>query len=221
MSSAEARPLVDLLIAESLWRRATSDTPALKSIDGGIRSDCVSDFRILDQERIRDACHEVLARYVDQRPVGHAGAMGIIRAEIEKKRGHRAIRKLMVDAGSAIQRLKPVFLMSPLSVAQFLPPGRITFDLVIIDEASQVAPEDALGAIARTKQVVVVGDHKQLPPTNFFKLINVGDDDREEDTEDSIRPDRPSDFESILTLSRSRGMSEGCSNGTIEANIRR
>jgi superfamily I DNA and/or RNA helicase len=107
--------------------------------------------------------------------------MGIVSAEIDKKRGHRALRKLMSDAGSAIQRLKPVFLMSPLSVAQFIQPGRLSFDLLVIDEASQVAPEDAVGVVARAKQIIVVGDHKQLPPTNFFKMVNAGDDDGEED----------------------------------------
>ena len=100
--------------------------------------------------------------------------------------------------------------MSPLSVAQFLPPGRITFDLLVIDEASQVAPEDALGVVARTKQIMVVGDDKQLPPTNFFKIVNAGDeyDDDEEDIANVPRVDRPTNFESILTLARTRGMSE-------------
>ena len=69
----------------------------------------------------------------------------------------------MSDAGSAVQRLKPIFLMSSLSVAQFLPPVALIFDLLVIDEASQVAPEDALGVVARAKQVVLVGDDKQLP----------------------------------------------------------
>src|SRR5262249_13001344 len=151
------------------------------SIDGNVRSEHVSKFRELDQQRIRLARHEVLARYVDRRPNGHVGEMGVIRAEIGKKRGHRAIRKLMTDAGSALQRLKPVFLMSPMSVAQFLKPGQLSFDLLVIDEASQVAPEDAFGVIARAKQIVVVGDDKQLPPTNFFKMVNARDDDRGDD----------------------------------------
>jgi very-short-patch-repair endonuclease len=204
----EARPITDLLIAEALWRRATADNPELTSIDGAIRGEHVEEFRDLDQQRIRAARHEVLARYLDQRPSGYAGAMGIIRAEIEKKRGHRAIRKLMADAGSAVQRLKPILLMSPLSVAQFLAPGQLSFDLLVIDEASQVAPEDALGVVARAKQIVIVGDDKQLPPTNFFRMVNAGDDDEEEENEPSSKSDRPTDFESILTLSRTRGMSE-------------
>jgi very-short-patch-repair endonuclease len=208
IAPTEARSITELLIAESLWRRATSDNPELSSIEGDIRSECVLEFRDLDQQRIRAARHEVLAHYLDQRPNGYAGSMGIIRAEIEKKRKHRSIRKLMTDAGSAIQQLKPIFLMSPLSVAQFLPPGRIKFDLLMIDEASQVSPEDALGVVARANQIVVVGDDKQLPPTNFFKIVNAGDDYEEEDDDEATQPDRPTDFESILTLARTRGMSE-------------
>jgi hypothetical protein len=203
----EAHPITDLLISETLWQRAAKEDPELFSIEGDVRNEQVERFRELDQQRIRLSSHEVLGRYLDQRPNGSAGEMGIIRAEIEKKRGHRAMRKLMLDAGSAVQRLKPIFLMSPLSVAQFLPPGRLTFDLIVIDEASQVTPEDAFGAMARAKQIIVVGDDKQLPPTNFFKIVNAGDDDDGEDDE-PIRPDRPSDFESILTLSRAKGMTE-------------
>jgi very-short-patch-repair endonuclease len=204
----QVRPVTELLISEALWRRATADCPDLTRIDGVARSAHVTEFRDLDQRRIRAARQEVLARYLDRRPNGHAGEMGIIRQEIDRRRGHRAVRKLMKDAGSAVQQLKPVFLMSPLSVAQFLPPGRLTFDLLVIDEASQVSPEDALGVVARAKQVVVVGDHKQLPPTNFFKMVNAGDDDPDENDEEAAIDVRASDFESILTLARTRGISE-------------
>ena len=204
----EARSITELLIAESLWRRAATEDPELSTLDGNARTECVLEFRDFDQQRIRAARHEVVARYLDQRPNGYAGAMGVIRGEINKKRGHRPIRKLMVDAGSAIQQLKPIFLMSPLSVAQFLPPGRLNFSILMIDEASQVAPEDALGVVARANQIVVVGDDKQLPPTNFFKIVNAGDEYAEDDSEKTLQPDRPTDFESILTLARARGMSE-------------
>ena len=71
---------------------------------------------------------------------GSGGEMGVIRAEIGKKRRHLPIRRLLERAATAVQKVKPVFLMSPLSVAQFLPPGRIEFDLLVIDEASQVPP---------------------------------------------------------------------------------
>ncbi len=205
---ADARPVADLLIAEALWRRATRENPELMVIDGTERSDCVAEFRQLDERRIQVARQEVLESYLSRRPGGHHGDMGIIRAEIGKKRGHRAVRKLIDEAGTAVQRLKPIFLMSPLSVAQFISPGRLSFDLLVIDEASQIAPEDALGVVARAKQIVVVGDHHQLPPTNFFKTVSAGgeqDDDGEEATTTATRPGH---YESILTLARSRGMSE-------------
>lgn len=80
-----------------------------------------------------------------------------------------SIRRIMAEGGDVIQKLKPVFMMSPLSVAEFLPPENIRFNLVIFDEASQIRPEDALGAIIRGEQTIVVGDRYQLPPTDFFE----------------------------------------------------
>jgi very-short-patch-repair endonuclease len=202
----EASPMAELLIAEALWRAGCGDDPVLDRIDGELRSETVLRFRALDRERIALARLEVLARYCAQRPNGQAGEMGIVRAEIGKKRRHLPIRRLMEVAGPAIQRLKPIFLMSPLSVAQYLPPGRLSFDLVVIDEASQVPPEEAIGVIARGRQVVVVGDDKQLPPTNFFRMV-AGEDEAEE-AADAMPAARPRDFESILTLARARGHAE-------------
>jgi very-short-patch-repair endonuclease len=206
IKDCEAVPITELLIAEALWNRARLGDPILDQIDGAQRSRTVLRFRELDRKRIQLASSEVLGRYLDRRPDGQAGQMGIIRAEIGKKRRHLPIRKLMEQAGSAVQKLKPVFLMSPLSVAQFLPPGRITFDLVVIDEASQVSPEEALGVIARGRQIVVVGDDKQLPPTNFFKMASPDDDEEVAETADVSG--RTRDFESILTLARARGVAE-------------
>lgn len=100
--------------------------------------------------------------------VGELTELGLIKHEVSKKLRHCKIRDLMSRAGDAVQALKPCFLMSPLSLARFLPAESISFDLVIMDEASQIKPEDAIGAILRAKQLVVVGDPKQLPPTSFF-----------------------------------------------------
>jgi very-short-patch-repair endonuclease len=102
----------------------------------------------------------------------------LIEHELNKKKRHIPIRQLVRRASHALQALKPCFMMSPLSVAQYLAPGQIEFDLLIMDEASQVRPEDALGAIARSQQIVIVGDPKQLPPTQFFeRLVNEEDED--------------------------------------------
>ena len=80
------------------------------------------------------------------------------------------IRKILKKSIRAVQELKPCFMMSPQSVARYLDPLTSEFDLLIIDEASQVQPATAIGAIARSKQIVIVGDPKQLPPTDFFKV---------------------------------------------------
>ena len=79
--------------------------------------------------------------------------MGVLNGEIARKSGHMPLRKLFKLAGEAVQAIKPVFMMSPLSVAQFLEPGAVEFDLLVIDEASQIEPVDALGAIARRYRV--------------------------------------------------------------------
>jgi very-short-patch-repair endonuclease len=204
----QAGPMTELLVAEALWASACSDNPDLKMIDGNERTQIVSDFRALDRKRIELARSEVLASYTERRPSGNAGEMGVIHGEIGKKRRHLPIRKLIEKAGGAVQRLKPVFLMSPLSVAQFIPPGRLTFDLVIIDEASQVPPEEALGLVGRGRQLVVVGDDKQLPPTNFFRMVAEDEEDDEEQSNDTIPTSRSRDYESILKLFRARGTTE-------------
>jgi very-short-patch-repair endonuclease len=92
----------------------------------------------------------------------------LLQFEMGKKRKHIPIRKLVQRAGRAMLDLCPCWMMTPTAVAQFLPPGPIEFDLVIMDEASQLNPEDAWGAITRGKQLLVVGDPKQMPPSDFF-----------------------------------------------------
>ena len=79
------------------------------------------------------------------------------------------VRNLFGRAGTALRQLKPCFMMSPTSVAELLPRDSDLFDIVIVDEASQMLPCDALGTIARAKQTVIVGDPKQLPPSTYFQ----------------------------------------------------
>ncbi|MCA9732207.1 DUF3320 domain-containing protein [candidate division KSB1 bacterium] len=124
----------------------------------------------------------------------------MLNREFNKKRRHMPIRKLVEYAGDAIQAIKPVFMMSPMSIATYIPPAILDFDLVIFDEASQVKPVDAFGAILRGKQTLVVGDSKQLPPTNFFdSLFNSDEDEEFEDV---------GDMESILSLFLAKGAPE-------------
>ena len=97
-------------------------------------------------------------------------AMKFLRRELARQRGLSPLRVTMKNALPAIRVIKPCFLMSPQTVAQFLDDPTTKFDLVIFDEASQLPTEDAVGTILRGHQLVVVGDPKQLPPTNFFAV---------------------------------------------------
>ena len=107
--------------------------------------------------------------------------MELIENEVSKKTRFIPVRDLTRRAGRALIELKPCWMMSPLAIAQYLPFGTLTFDLCIIDEASQMPPEDAFGALARCRQTMVVGDTNQLPPTNFFKTML--DEDEVDDDE--------------------------------------
>jgi very-short-patch-repair endonuclease len=94
--------------------------------------------------------------------------VAILNKELNKKRNIMPLRKLFKMIPNLLMRLKPCLMMSPLSVSYFLETEAYHFDLVVFDEASQIFPEDAIGAIFRGSQVIIVGDSKQLPPTNFF-----------------------------------------------------
>jgi len=126
----------------------------------------------------------------------------LIYNELSKQKRHIPVRDLMHRAGGSIQKIKPCFMMSPLTVAQYLRPGELFFDLVVIDEASQLRPEDALGGVARAKQIVVVGDPKQLPPPSFFQHTNAGDDEEEDFIADAIMDMALSSFRPARILSR-------------------
>ncbi len=106
--------------------------------------------------------------------------MALIENEISKKQRFIPVRDLTQRAGEALAELKPCWMMSPLAVAQYVPKGSVKFDLCIIDEASQMPPESAIGALLRCDQAVVVGDTNQLPPSTFFKTM-IDDEDVDED----------------------------------------
>jgi very-short-patch-repair endonuclease len=109
--------------------------------------------------------------------------VSILKRENEKKRRLKPIRDLLEEIPDLIFSLKPCFMMSPLSVSQYINPNKIKFDVVIFDEASQIMPEDAVSCLMRAKQAIVVGDTQQLPPTNFF-MSRQDDEIVEEEIED-------------------------------------
>ncbi|MDD3056600.1 MAG: DUF4011 domain-containing protein [Aliarcobacter sp.] len=159
----------------------------------------IKTFKELDLKLI-ELNRQKIAYLTSQReiPFGYRGNRksdltdySLLENEINKKKRHIPIRQLVARASGALKALKPCFMMSPLSVSQYLPPNQIEFDVLIVDEASQLRPEEALGSIARVKQMVIVGDPKQLPPTSFFDSMSKNDED-----DDTVA----SESESILDI---------------------
>ena len=175
--------------------QAWNNNKILLSINNQQRQKLLEDFQTSDLSMITMNQQRIVAEHYDRLPRSQIpGQVAILQNEFNKKRRHLQIRKLMEKAGNAVQALKPIFMMSPMSVATYLPPEDVQFDLVVFDEASQIRPADALGAIARGKQIVVVGDQKQLPPTTFFDV----------DMESDATEDVVGDYESILSLFMAR-----------------
>lgn len=141
----------------------------------------IEKFKELDATVASTAAEYIAAKTAGQVP-DRSGAntpaeYGVLARELQKKTRHKPIRALVAEMGAALTNLTPCFMMSPLSVAQFLPADFALFDLVVFDEASQITTWDAIGAIARGKNVIVVGDPKQMPPSNNFGRVDVDDSD--------------------------------------------
>lgn len=156
------------------------------------RAALVADFRRLDKQLLHDASEGVVENCNVARPKVALGAASLIEREANKKRRHMPVRRLLAETVEIATALKPCFMMSPLSVSQFLPATH-RFDVVIFDEASQIRPADAINCIYRGKQLIVAGDDRQLPPTSFFDA-HIGEDD------DSYEEDAFDEFESILGM---------------------
>ena len=158
------------------------------------------ELRSLDRAEVVAAIHrnpESLPEGVNSGPRGAYTEMGLILNECRKQKRHRPLRHLFEYAGGALRGLKPCWMMSPGTLASLVPRGTTEqFDLVIVDEASQMPPERAFGLISRAGQCVVVGDPKQLPPTSFFqRTASVDETDVDNDVDTEVL-----DEESILDL---------------------
>ena len=188
----------DRAFAEKSLEEMLSATPELAGFAGLAHDERVALYRQLDKRLTDLARRMVFAKLAAALPRRRSGPcpegseLGMIKRECEKKSRQKAVRTLLAESRTLLPVLKPCFLMSPLSVAQYLPIDAPPFDLVVFDEASQIPVWDAVGVIARGKQLIVVGDPKQMPPTSFFQKGDTEDEDEEPD-EDAI-----ADQESIL-----------------------
>ena len=190
----------------SWWLKRTVDSDrVLREFSSADHERKIQEFRAADrrfQKLTQDHIVATLSSKVPSATAAAVGAdseMGRLRRELQKQRRHLPVRQLVQGLPTLLPRLKPCLLMSPLSVAQYLDAGHSQFDLVVFDEASQIAVWDAVGVIARGRQLVVVGDPKQLPPTSFFTRSS-------DDGDSAVDEQQVEDLESILDECLGAGM---------------
>jgi very-short-patch-repair endonuclease len=194
----------------SLWRDAVYEqVPALRQFSTDHHERLIQQFRDLDRRAIRATAGRIrwlqLSRKDRPRVTTFeppsSSELGRLLREVHKKRRHLPLRKLFAALPNLLLQLKPCVMMSPLAVSTYFENPDICFDLVIFDEASQVRPHDAIGAIYRGRSLVVAGDQKQLPPTSFFERVLEDGDAASEDQETALE-----DFESILDVCCTLGL---------------
>jgi very-short-patch-repair endonuclease len=173
--------------------------PELFTVRAVDRDALVEKYRQLDRALIAAATGGIIRACNARRPRTDIGESAVIHREAEKKKKHMPVRTLIERSRHVTQAIKPCFMMSPLAVSQYLP-ADLHFDVVIFDEASQVSPGDAINCIYRGSALILAGDQKQLPPSNFFRGTTA--DDEQEWSEDS---DDTAEFESILDLAKASG----------------
>lgn len=178
----------------SWWSGAIiGEDEVLRTFSTPEHSATIMQFREIDSLFLKLTAEFIAARLSggipEQEDIRRSSQWGILQREIRKKARHKPIRQLTQEIPEVFSTLAPCVMMSPLSVAQYLPADQSLFDVVIFDEASQITVWDAVGSIARGRQVIVAGDPKQMPPTNFFARSN-------DDSDPAI--DDEGDLESIL-----------------------
>lgn len=185
-------------------KKAVDNEPVLCMFSTADHERKIGEFRQADERFQKLSQQYIVAKLSGQIPSsagiepGADSELGRLRRELQKQRKHMPIRQLMQTLPTLLPKLKPCMLMSPLSVAQYLDPAHAQFDVVVFDEASQIPVWDAVGVIARGRQLVCVGDPKQLPPTNFFNRVD--------DSEEGVGDENIQDLESILDECLSIGM---------------
>lgn len=172
------------------------DSEKLGPLRAAERDSLIAEFADLDAKFVDLTAASIMNACNNRRPTTALGSAAVIQREAEKKKKHMPIRRLLDQTRDVTLAIKPCFMMSPLTVSQFLMPD-FKFDVVIFDEASQIQPQDAINCIYRGRQHIIAGDQKQLPPTSFF--------DAHADDGDEWEEDQVETYESILDKAKSSG----------------
>ncbi len=182
---------IDLAVYHQLAQDVFTENASIRDFNGVTHQAIINQFKDYDKKLMKwqrqkiafNASRKDVPQGISSGLASGYTEYSLIQREHNKRRQHIAIRSLLDRAPKAVQALKPCFMMSPMSVAQYLKPGHFQFDVIVMDEASQILPEDAVGALARGAHEgscsIIVGDPKQLPPTSFFQSSGGNDDDDE------------------------------------------
>lgn len=175
-------------------RYILSKEPTLELFNGKIFNDIIAKYKQLSAQFEATTKKELFARLASNIPsftqeAIQSSEVGILQKNIRNNARGLSIRKLFDQIPTLLSRMCPCMLMSPLSVAQYIDADTDKFDLIIFDEASQMPTYEAVGAIARGKNVIIVGDPKQMPPTSFFSVNTTDEDNIEMEDLESILDD--------------------------------
>ena len=168
--------------------------PTLELFNGKIFNDIIAKYKQISAKFEETTQRELFARLASNIPsftheAIQSSEVGILQKNIRNNARGISIRKLFDQIPTLLSRMCPCMLMSPLSVAQFIDTDADKFDLIVFDEASQMPTYEAVGAIARGKNVIIVGDPKQMPPTSFFSVNTIDEDNIEMEDLESILDD--------------------------------
>jgi very-short-patch-repair endonuclease len=197
LSATETSAAFELAYAYWFAFTRMDEEPLLRAFAATEHEDRIQRFRDVEDRMGALASRSIRAKICGLIPekadtAKHDG-YAILKRQLQLQRSHKPIRQLATEMGESFTRLAPCMLMSPLSIAQYLPADQALFDLVIFDEASQITPWDAIGAMARGKQVVIAGDPRQMPPSNDFQRAHGATSD-----DDGTEPDLASILEECL-----------------------
>ena len=189
----ELIPAFECDISKAMITATISESKELSSFQGTIFEDTVRRFgEVIDNFStlsIKELAAELSAKIPAPGSSANSSEIGILQKAIKSNGRMMSIRKLFDSIPNLLRRMCPVMLMSPISVAQYIDPSFPKFDLVIFDEASQLPTCEAVGAIARGENVIVVGDPKQLPPTSFFSANQTDEENYEKEDLESVLDD--------------------------------
>lgn len=152
-----------------------------------VYKELTSEFQELSKKLLYSRLSAQIPQIYDD--IDNNGELGLLLRNIANGARGMSIRQLLDSIPNLLPKLCPCMLMSPMSVAQYIDLSQDKFDLVVFDEASQMPTSEAVGAIARGKSLVVVGDPKQMPPTSFFSSNNIDEEDESIDDLESILQD--------------------------------